>query len=116
VRYRSIVDTSVVVAIAVVVVVGGLIILMLRRSVREARGGAAIAVDADTAEPLSTLDERFRLLSFQGRSQPADLGPMLEDLRRNGIEVDEATLRRKLAERASVTRQEPETTGEPDER
>ena len=104
----------IIVAIAVVIVIGGLIAVLLRRSVRVARAGAVPAADA--AEPLSTLDERFRLLSFQGGSQPADLGPMLEELRRNGVEVDEETLRRKLAERASATGEEPDTTGEPGER
>ena len=103
-------DTApIIVAIAVVIAIGGLITLLLRRSVREAR--AVPPADAD--EPLSTLDERFRLLSFQGESQPADLGPMLEELRRNGIEVDEETLRSKLAERTSATGEEPDTTGEP---
>ena len=102
-------DTApIIVAIAVVIAIGGLIIVLLRRSVRDAR--AVPPVDAD--EPLSTLDERFRLLSFQGGAQPADLGPMLEELRRNGIEIEEETLRSKLAERASATDEEPDTTGE----
>lgn len=101
----------IIVAIAVVIAIGGLITVLLRRSVREARTGAVPPVDA--AEPLSTLDERFRLLSFQGGSQPADLAPMLEELRRNGIEIDEETLRTKLAERASATKDEPDTPGEP---
>ncbi len=103
----------IIVAIAVVIAIGGLITFMLRRSVRETRAGAVPAADAAEAEPLSTLDERFRLLSFQGGSQPADLGPMLDELRRNGIEVDEETLRRKLAERASATGEQPGEPGEP---
>jgi hypothetical protein len=104
------VDTvPIIVAIVVVIAIGGLITVLLRRSGREAR--ATPPADAD--EPLSTLDERFRLLSFQGGSQPADLGPMLEELRRNGIEIDEETLRNKLAERASTTAERPGTTDEP---
>lgn len=113
-------DTApILVAIAVVVVIGGVIVVLLRRSVRDARAAGAVGQpERDVGERLSTADQRFRLLSFQGGSQPADLSPVLEELRRNGIEVDEATLRRKLAEgaaaaeEAAATAEEAAPTGE----
>ncbi|MBA3691821.1 MAG: hypothetical protein H0W82_10490 [Actinobacteria bacterium] len=67
----------------------------------------------DPAERLSASDQRFRLLSFQGGPVPADLGRMVQELRRNGIEVDEATLRQKLADGAPPLEQTAGTsTGE----
>ena len=104
------------VAIVVAAVVAGVVAGRLQRMAKRTRpepGSSAPPVVADTSLPLSTGDQRFRLLSFQGGSVPADLGPMLEELRRNGIEVDEETLRRKLdggvAEGTEDATAEPET-------
>jgi hypothetical protein len=94
--------TPVLVALVAVLLVGGLIAIRLRSSARRSRivdGGPS---SADLDQRLSTADQRFRMLSFQGGSVPGDLRPVLEELRRNGIEVDEATLRRKLADGAST--------------
>jgi hypothetical protein len=89
----------VLVAAVVVAVVAGLISWRLSRSARRGRApGLAAPAAEDPSIRLSTADQRFRLLSFQGGSVPADLGPVLEELRRNGIEIDEDTLRRKLAD------------------
>jgi hypothetical protein len=95
-------STPVLIALAAVALVGGLIALRLRNSARRSRpaGGAPASPGLD--ERLSTADQRFRMLSFQGGVVPSDLGPVLEELRRNGIQVDEAQLRSKLAGGAST--------------
>ena len=92
-------DPSVIIALLVVAVVGGLIAGRLQRAAKRGRAdGAEPRPAEDPTAGLSASDQRFRLLSFQGGPIPADLGRMVEDLRRNGIEVDEATLRQKLAD------------------
>ncbi len=99
VRYRPPMrETSVIIALVAVVVVGGLLALRLQRATRRGRVEGATASATAPGRRLSTSDQRFQLLSFQGGPVPADLGPMMEELRRNGIEVDEETLRRKLTE------------------
>lgn len=95
-------STPVVIALVAVALVGGLIALQLRNSARRSRPAGGVPVSPDLEERLSTADQRFRMLSFQGGVVPSDLGPVLEELRRNGIQVDEATLRRKLAGGAST--------------
>lgn len=97
-------DLSVIIALVAVAVVGGLVAGRLQRAAKRGRvEGVASPAAEDPAAVLSTSDQRFRLLSFQGGPVPADLGAMIEELRRNGIEVDEATLRRKLAEGVAPT-------------
>jgi hypothetical protein len=92
-------DLSVIIALLAVAVVGGLIAGRLQRAAKRGRAeGVTEQLTVDAANRLSASDQRFRLLSFQGGPVPADLGGMVEELRRNGIEVDEATLRQKLAE------------------
>ena len=86
------------VAVLVVAAIAGLLAVRLRRATRRAGLGNETLPDPDAAPTLSTADQRFRLLSFPGGSVPADLGPVLEELHRNGIRIDEATLRRRLAE------------------
>jgi hypothetical protein len=94
-------EPTVVVAIVAAVVVAGLVGMRLRRVASRNRPDPGSPSIADDETPqISTADQRFRLLSFQGGSVPGDLQPMLEELRRNGIEVDEETLRRKLAKGA----------------
>jgi hypothetical protein len=94
-------DPTVVLAIVVAVAAAGAVAFRLRRVARRnLPETASTPLDVAAGEAISTGDPRFRLLSFQGGSVPADLGPVLEELRRNGIEVDEETLRRKLADGA----------------
>jgi hypothetical protein len=96
-------DPSVLIALLAVAVVGGLVASRLQRVAKRGREEGADPRPADDdAAALSASDQRFRLLSFQGGPVPADLGGMVEELRRNGIEVDEATLRQKLADRVST--------------
>jgi hypothetical protein len=95
-------DPTVLVAIVAAGVVAGVVAGRLQRMAKRNPPAPSSAPVDDSSLPLSTADQRFRLLSFQGGSVPADLGPMLEELRRNGIEVDEETLRRKLAENAAA--------------
>jgi hypothetical protein len=89
------------VIVAIVLAVGGAAYILnrLQRSARRTlpkgeRPAAPLEVDAR----ISASDARFRLLAFQGGSVPGDLQPIMDELRRNGIEVDEETLRRKLAD------------------
>jgi hypothetical protein len=95
-------DPAVAVAIVVALAAAGVVAVRLRRV---AKGNlpetASTPLDVATGAEIHTADPRFRLLSFQGGSVPADLGPVLEELRRNGIEVDEETLRRRLADGAA---------------
>lgn len=91
-------DLSVIIALVAVAVVGGLVAGRLQRAAKRGRAEGVVSPAAEDPTGLSTSDQRFRLLSFQGGPVPADLGVMIEELRRNGIEVDEATLRQKLAE------------------
>jgi hypothetical protein len=96
-------DPSVLIALLAVAVVGGLVASRLQRVAKRGREEGADPRPADdAAAALSASDQRFRLLSFQGGPVPADLGGMVEELRRNGIEVDEATLRQKLADRVAT--------------
>ncbi len=95
-------STPVLIALVAVALVGSLITLRLRSSARRSRPAGDAPASPDLDERLSTADQRFRMLSFQGGVVPSDLGPVLEELRRNGIQVDEATLRRKLAGGAST--------------
>ena len=96
-------DPTVVIAIVAAAVVAGLVAFRLRRlGKRSLPTTASTPLDVPAGQPISTADQMFRLLSFQGGAVPADLGPVLEELRRNGIEVDEETLRRKLADGADV--------------
>jgi hypothetical protein len=98
----SVVNPTVTLIAIVIAVAGATFILSrLQRSSRRTRtdgerSSESRAVDLDAR--VSVHDATFRLLSFQGGSVPGDLGPIIEDLRRNGIEVDEDTLRRKLAD------------------
>jgi hypothetical protein len=102
-RYGPHMDpTPVVVALVAVLLIGALVAIRLRASARRSRIGHGAAASPDLEQRLSTADQRFRMLSFQGGAIPGDLRPVLEELRRNGIEVDEATLRRKLADGAST--------------
>jgi hypothetical protein len=95
-------DPAVVVAIVVALAAAGVVAVRLRRMAkRNLPETASTPLDVAAGDTIHTADPRFRLLSFQGGSVPADLGPVLEELRRNGIEVDEETLRRKLAEGAA---------------
>ena len=95
-------DPAVVVAIVVALVAAGVVAVRLRVvAKRNLPDSASTPLDVATGDAIHTADPRFRLLSFQGGSVPADLGPVLEELRRNGIEVDEETLRRKLADGAA---------------
>jgi hypothetical protein len=91
------------VIVAIVLAVGGaaFILSRLQRNARRTLPNSdlpAAPVAEDPAARISANDSMFRLLSFQGGSVPNDLGPIMEELRRNGIEVDEETLRRKLAD------------------
>jgi hypothetical protein len=95
-------DPAVVVAIVVALAAAGFVAVRLRRMAkRNLPETASTPLDVATGDEIHTGDPRFRLLSFQGGSVPADLGPVLEELRRNGIEVDEETLRRRLADGAA---------------
>jgi hypothetical protein len=95
-------EPTVVVAIVAAAVVAGLVAFRLRRMAKRSLPEAATTpLDVAAGQPIHTADQMFRLLSFQGGSLPADLGPVLEELRRNGIEVDEETLRRKLEDGAA---------------
>ena len=95
-------DPAVVVAIVVALAAAGVVAVRLRRvAKRNLPDSASTPLDVAAGDAIHTADPRFRLLSFQGGSVPADLGPVLEELRRNGIEVDEETLRRKLADGAA---------------
>ena len=95
-------DPAVVVAIVVALAGAGVVAVRLRRvAKRNLPDEASTPLDVTTGDAIHIGDPRFRLLSFQGGSVPADLGPVLEELRRNGIEVDEKTLRRKLADGAA---------------
>ena len=92
-------DPAVVVAIVVALAAAGIVAVRLRvMAKRNLPDDASTPLDVAASDAMHTADPRFRLLSFQGGSVPADLGPVLEELRRNGIEVDEETLRRKLAD------------------
>lgn len=92
-------DPTVVLAIVVALVAAGVVAARLRRvAKRNLPETASTPLDVAPGSAISTSDPRFRLLSFQGGSVPADLGPVLEELRRNGIQVDEETLRRRLAD------------------
>ena len=92
-------DPAVVVAIVVALVAATVVAVRLRVvAKRNLPDRASTPLDVAASDAIHTADPRFRLLSFQGGSMPADLGPVLEELRRNGIEVDEETLRRKLAD------------------
>ncbi len=95
-------DAGVVVAIVVALAAAGAVAVRLRRvAKRNLPETASTPLDVAAGDAIHTADPRFRLLSFQGGSVPADLGPVLEELRRNGIEVDEETLRRRLADGAA---------------
>ncbi len=95
-------DPAVVVAIVVGLVAATVVAVRLRVvAKRNLPDSASTPLDVAAGDAIHTADPRFRLLSFQGGSVPADLGPVLEELRRNGIEVDEETLRRKLADGAA---------------
>jgi hypothetical protein len=95
-------DPAVVVAIVVALAAAGVVAVRLRvMAKRNLPDSASTPLDVAAGDAIHTADPRFRLLSFQGGSVPADLGPVLEELRRNGIEVDEETLRRKLADGAA---------------
>jgi hypothetical protein len=91
-------EPSVIAALVAVAVVAGLIAARLQRAAKRGRVEGAELPPEDPADRLSASDQRFRLLSFQGGPVPADLAQMVEELRRNGIEVDEETLRQKLAD------------------
>jgi hypothetical protein len=102
-------DPAVVVAIVVALVAAGVVAVRLRVvAKRNLPDSASTPLDVATGDAIHTADPRFRLLSFQGGSVPADLGPVLEELRRNGIEVDEETLRRKLAAGEEPDRRTPD--------
>jgi hypothetical protein len=110
-------EPTVVIAIVVAAAVAGLVAFRLRRSAKRSLPETATTpLDVAAGQPIHTADSMFRLLSFQGGSLPADLGPVLEELRRNGIEVDEETLRRKLEDGAAEVdgHADPETTRLPD--
>ena len=96
---------AILVAIVIAVAGAGFIIHRLQRRAtpRGARPEAPLA--GDPAARISAHDARFRLLSFQGGSVPGDLRSIMEELRRNGIDVDEETLRRRLADGAASTRE-----------
>jgi hypothetical protein len=94
-------DLTVVIAIVAAAVVAGLMAGRLQRMAKRNRPDPASEPLVTDSTMLSTSDQRFRLMSFQGGSVPADLAPVLEELRRNGIEVDEETLRQKLADGAT---------------
>jgi hypothetical protein len=94
-------DLTVLIAIVAAAVVAGLMASRLQRMAKRNRPDPDATPLVTDGTTLSTSDQRFRLLSFQGGSVPADLAPVLEELRRNGIEVDEATLRQKLADGAT---------------
>jgi hypothetical protein len=101
-------DPAVVVAIVVALVAAVVVAVRLQRvAKRNLPDSAATPLDVASGEAIHIGDPRFRLLSFQGGSVPADLGPVLEELRRNGIEVDEETLRRKLADGAAIDGMSP---------
>jgi hypothetical protein len=89
------------VIVAIVLAVGGAAYILnrLQRSARRTlpKGERPVAPPEVDAR-ISASDARFRLLAFQGGSVPGDLQPIIDELRRNGIEVDEETLRRKLAD------------------
>jgi hypothetical protein len=109
-------EPTVVAAIVAAVVVAGLVAFRLRRSAKQSLPETATTpLDVAAGQPIHTADQMFRLLSFQGGSLPADLGPVLEELRRNGIEVDEETLRRKLEDGAAEVdgQDDPEATRAP---
>jgi hypothetical protein len=90
-----------VVAIVVALAAAGFVAVRLQRvAKRNLPETASTPLDVAAGDAIHIGDPRFRLLSFQGGSVPADLAPVLEELRRNGIEVDEETLRRKLADGA----------------
>jgi hypothetical protein len=94
-------ELTVLIAIVAVAVVAGLMATRLQRTAKQNRPDPDSTPLVTGGAALSASDQRFRLMSFQGGSVPADLTPVLEELRRNGIEVDEATLRQKLAEGAT---------------
>jgi hypothetical protein len=109
------VEPTVVVAIVAAAVVAGLVAFRLRgMAKRSLPATASTPLDVPAGQPIKTADQMFRLLSFQGGAVPADLGPVLEELRRNGIEVDEETLRRKLADGADDGGVDPEAAPAPD--
>jgi hypothetical protein len=110
-------EPTVVVAIVAALLAAGGVALRLRSvAKRNLPETATTPLDVAAGQPIHTADQMFRLLSFQGGSVPADLGPVLEELRRNGIEVDEETLRRKLEDGAAEVdgHADPETTRLPD--
>ncbi len=113
-RYGRRMEPSVLIALVAVAVVGGIVAGRLQRSAKRGRAEGTESPLAEVpAERISASDQRFRLLSFQGGPVPADLGRMVEELRRNGIEVDEATLRQKLAEEtAPITQMRGGADGE----
>jgi hypothetical protein len=104
--YGSAVNTTATLVAIVIAVAGATFILArLQRSSRRTRTNderAAAPLAEDPAARVAADDAMFRLLSFQGGSVPGNLGPIMEELRRNGIEVDEATLRRKLTDGAAL--------------
>jgi hypothetical protein len=104
-------DPAVVVAVVVALAAAGFVAARLQRvSKRNLPDDASTPLDVAEGDAIHIGDPRFRLLSFQGGSVPADLGPVLDELRRNGIEIDEETLRRKLAEGEEPDRGTPDAS------